>query len=135
MNRERAERAIRGAEREFRSAASCLRDGDYVGALKYLQESLEYAVKAVLIAYGIEYPKVHEVGRFLYDLRERFPQWFQEELDAVAEVTDILARGRPRFRYPYEYPPEEDETMAKEISPEAEKALENCRRLIKELFG
>lgn len=135
VNRERAERAIRGAGREFRNAASCLRDRDYTGALKYLQESLEYAVKAVLIAYGFEYPKVHEVGRFLYDLRLRFPQWFQEELDNVAKITDILARGRPRFRYPYEYPPKEDETMVKQIFPMAKTALENCRRLIIELFG
>jgi len=135
VNRERAEEAIKSAEREFRNAVTCLEDKDYVGSLKYLQECMEYAVKAVLIAYGIDYPKVHAVGRFLYEIKEKYPQWFLKQMQAVAEVTDNLARGRPRFRYPYEHPPEQYETVANEILPKVKKALESCRKLIKQLFG
>lgn len=135
MNRERAERAIRSAEREFRNAVGSLEDRDYAGALKYLQECTEYAVKAVLIAFGVDYPKVHAVGRFLYEVKEKYPQWFLEQVQAIAEATDNLARGRPRFRYPYEYPPEEYEATVKEVLPGVEKALESCSKLIKQLFG
>ena len=53
VNRDMAERAIKVAEREFRSAELCFEDIDYVGSLKYLQECMEYAVKAVIAAYGI----------------------------------------------------------------------------------
>jgi len=134
INKNRAEEAIRSAEREFRNAVTCLGNGDYVGLLKYLQECMEYAVKAVLIAYGMDYPKIHAVGRFLNEIREKYPKWFLKQMQAVAEVTDNLARGRPRFRYPYEHPPEQYETMAKEIFPTVKKALESCQRLIKELF-
>lgn len=135
MNKDRAERAIKSAEREFRNAVTCLEDKDYVGSLKYLQEGMEYAVKAVLIAYGIDYPKIHAVGRFLCEMREKYPQWFLEQVQAIAEVTDNLARGRPRFRYPYEYPAEQYETTAKETLPKVKKALDSCYRLIKQLFG
>jgi HEPN domain-containing protein len=135
INKDRAERAIKGAEREFRSASMCLEDKDYAGALKYLQECVEYAVKAVLIAYGIDYPKIHAVGRFLYEVREKYPQWFLEQIQAISEVTDSLARGRPKFRYPYEHPPEQYETIVKEVLPKVEKALESCRKLIRQLFG
>jgi len=135
VNRERAEEAIKSAEREFRNAVRCLDDKDYVGSLKYLQECMEYAVKAVLIAYGIDYPKIHAVGRFLYEIKEKYPRWFLKQMQAVAEVTDSLARGRPRFRYPYEHPPEQYETVAKETLPKVKKALENCRKLIKQLFS
>jgi len=135
VNKDRAEEAIKSAEREFRSAFTCLEHEDYVGSLKYLQECMEYAVKAVLIAYGIDYPKIHAVGRFLYEIREKYPRWFLKQMQAVAEVTDNLARGRPRFRYPYEHLPEQYETVAKEFFPKVKKALENCRKLIKELFG
>ena len=135
VNKDRAEKAIRSAEREFRSALTSLDDKDYAGALKYFQESTEYAVKAVLIAYGIDYPKVHAVGRFLHEIKEEYPKWFLKEIQAVADVTDSLARGRPKFRYPYEYPEEQYETIVKEIYPKAKKALESCRRLIKQLFG
>jgi len=134
VNRERAEEAIKTAEREFKNAVTCLREKDHVGSLKYLQECMEYAVKAVLIAYGVDYPKIHAVGRFLYEIREKYPQWFLKQMQAVAEVTDNLARARPRFRYPYEHPPEQYEQVAREMLPKVEKALEDCRKLIKQLF-
>jgi len=135
VNKDRAEKALKSAEREFRSAVACLEDKDYVGSLKYLQECMEYAVKAVLIAYGVDYPKIHAVGRLLYEIREKYPPWFLKQIQAMAEVTDDLARGRPRFRYPYEHPPEQYETMARETLSKAKKALESCRKLIKQLFG
>jgi len=135
INKERAEKAIKSAEREFGNAVRSLEDKDHVGSLKYLQECMEYAVKAVLIAYGIDYPKIHAVGRFLYEIREKYPSWFLKEIQAIAEVTDNLARGRPKFRYPYEHPPEQYETTAKEILPKVKKALESCHKLIKQLFG
>jgi HEPN domain-containing protein len=96
---------------------------------------MEYAVKAVLMAYGVDYPKIHAVGRFLYEIKEKYPRWFLEQVQSIAEVADDLARGRSRFRYPYEYPPEQDETTAREVLPKVEKALENCRKLIEQLFG
>lgn len=134
-NRDMAERAIKAAEREFRSAELCFEDMDYVGSLKYLQECMEYAVKAVLAAYGMDYPKIHAVGRFLYEIEDKYPPWFNEQIQAIAGITDDLARGRPRFRYPYEYPPEQYETTAQETLPKVKKALESCCKLIKQLFG
>jgi len=56
-------------------------------------------------------------------------------LDVIAEITDDLARGRPRFRCPFEYPPQEFENVAKESFPKVEKSLEYCRRLVAEFFG
>lgn len=134
-NKDRAEKAIRSAEREFRNALRSLEEVDYAGALKYFQECSEYAVKAVLIAYGMDYPKVHTVGRFLSEIKEKYPQWFLKQTPAIADVTDSLARGRPKFRYPYEHPTEQFEKTAREIHPLVENALESCRKLIKQLFG
>jgi len=135
INKDRAEKAIKTAEREFTNAVRSLEDKDYIGSLKYLQECTEYAVKAVLIAYGIDYPKIHAVGRLLYEMKEKYPQWFLKRIQTTAEVTDTLARGRPKFRYPYEYPPEQHEITAKEILPKVKEALESCHNLIKQLFG
>lgn len=134
VNKDRAEKALKSAEREFRNAVTSLEDKDYAGALKYFQECTEYAVKAVLIAHGVDYPKIHAVGRFLYEVKERYPQWFLKQIQAVADVTDSLARGRPKFRYPYEHPLELYETTVKEIYPKVESALESCRKLLKQLF-
>lgn len=134
VNRDWAEKAIRSSEREFRNAVRSLEDEDYAGALKYFQECTEYAVKAVLIAYGMDYPKVHAVGRFLYEIKEKYPRWFLRQISSIADITDSLARGRPKFRYSYEYPTEQFEATVKEIHPTVKKALENCRKLIRQLF-
>ena len=135
INKDRAEKAIKSAEREFRNAVTSLKDEDYAGALKYFQECTEYAVKAVLLAYGMDYPKIHAVGRFLYEIKEKYPKWFLKQIQAIADVTDSLARGRPKFRYPYEYPAEQFETTVREIHPKVKKALESCRKLVKHLFN
>jgi len=91
-------------------------------------------VKAVLIAYGIDYPKIHEVGRLLSGIEGRCPEWFAMEIQDIAEVTDSLARGRPKFRYPYEYPTEEYKDTAMKIRLSVEKMLEKCEKLITQLF-
>ncbi len=64
------EKEINSAGREFGSAVGCLEDSDYASSLKYLQECMD-AVEAVLMAYGIDYPEIHAVGHFLYEIEEK----------------------------------------------------------------
>jgi len=135
VNRQRARNAIRNAERELGNALRCMDEGDHTGALKYFQESSEYAAKAVLIAYALDYPRIHGVGRFILENRERFPEWFKLELDEMAEVVDALARNRSMYRYSYEYLPEEHRDTAEGIRPKVEKLVMNCARLIGQLFA
>ena len=135
INKLRAERAIRSAKRELMNGLKSFDEGDYTGALKYLQECSEYAVKAILIAYAVDYPRIHGVGRFLIENRGRFPEWFGSKIDVISEVVDTLARNRPRFRYPYEYPPEEHKAFAEGIRLKVKELFTNCDRLIDELFG
>lgn len=135
INKERATKAIKSAKREFDNAVRCAEARDHAGALKYLQEGMEYAVKAVLLAYGMDYPKIHEVGRFLDEIEAKCPPWFRKMIPALAAVTDSLARGRPKFRYPYEYPPGEYAEVVAKVLPKARKTFDGCQRLIKELFG
>lgn len=134
VNKERSLRAVKLAGREFKEALGRVRDGDYAGALKRFQECTEYAAKAVLIAYGIDYPKAHDIGRSLLVIKEKYPNWFAAKVEEIARITDDLARERPRYRYPYEFPPEGYETVAREAKPIVERALEGCRKLIEELI-
>lgn len=135
VNRERALRAVEAAKREFEEGLMRARGGDQAGALKHFQEATEYAAKAVLVAYGVDYPRIHDVGRFLLTIRDRYPAWFSERADEIARITDDLARGRVRYRYPYEFPPEDYEAMAREAGPLVERALKSCQRLLGELFS
>jgi len=133
VNRTRAFRAIRDAERELNNSLRSLGEEDYSGALKYLQECSEYAVKAALIAYGLDY-QVHGVGRFLVENRKMFPAWFKSRVETMGETADMLAKDRPRFRYPYEYESEDLKIFAEKIRPAVEELFQNCKRLVEELF-
>jgi predicted nucleotidyltransferase len=82
-----------------------------------------------MILYGSAVKSSFRLGRSDVDLLH-----ILEEIEAIAEVTDNLARGRPRFRDPYEYPLEQYEAVARETFPKAKKALESCQKL-KELFS
>lgn len=135
MNEARARKAIHDAEREFGNGLRSLNEDDYTGALKYFQESCEYAAKAALIAYGLDYPRIHGVGRFLVENKGRFPKWFGAKVGEMSEVVDGLARGRPKFLYPYEYPQEEHEALAKDMRGRVERVLSDCKKLIDQLFG
>ena len=134
LNRARAERAIGDAERELRNGLRSLEERDHTGALKYLQECSEYAAKAVLIAYGIDYPKVYGVGRHLKEYRARFPGWFETKADSIGEFVDALARNRPMFRYHYEYPKGEHKALAEEMRSRVNEIFKDCKRLTDELF-
>ncbi len=135
VNADRARGAIRSAERELGSASKSLEDEDWVGALKYLQESMEYAAKAVLIAYGVDYPKVHSVGRFLLEMKGKYPSWFAEQVGSISELVDSLARERPMLRYPYEFVLGEYDALAGELLPKGMKALAKCSRLVEDVVG
>jgi|GEM_PF-6684797 predicted transcriptional regulator len=63
-----------------------------------------------------------------------FPEWFKSRVETMGEVADMLARSRPRFRYPYEYESEDHKVFAEKIRPAMEELFQNCKVLIEELF-
>lgn len=81
VNKSGAQKAIRDSERELKNELRSFDEGDYTGALRYFQECGEYAAKAFSIAYGLDYPKVHGVGRFLAENMERSPGWFKTRVE------------------------------------------------------
>jgi len=134
VNKPRAQEAIKHAERELKNGLRSFDEEDYTGALKYFQECSEYAAKAVLIAYGVDYPKIHGVGRLLIEKEAGFPKWFGSKVEMMAEAVDTLARDRPRFRYPYEYRLKEQKAFAQQMQPKVKELFKNCKKLVNELF-
>jgi HEPN domain-containing protein len=99
---------------------------------------VELSLKAALKIVAVEYPKKHDVSDVLIQVRNRFPEWFQREIDFMANTSRTLAKKRSISMYG-------DETFA--LSPEelvsgeeARIAVENakktyslCRKLLDEL--
>mgnify|MGYP000271122584 CR=1 FL=1 len=118
---------LRQAYSRLRDAEEALEEGNYPYALRLSQECVELSLKASLKLVGIEYPKVHDVSDVLLDYRGRFPEWFEAEVEFMAEVSSSLAAKRELAFYGGEealLAPEE--LISRE---EAERAVEGARKV------
>jgi len=94
-------------------------------------------LKAALRIVGIEYPKRHDVSDVLVMAKERFPEWFRDEIDFLADTSRVLAKKREVSMYgdealmlsPDEVVSREEARVAVES---AEKTYRLCRRLLNE---
>ena len=114
---------------------------DFVTALKHFYESSQHAVKAVLLAFGLDTQKKYGVGKFLIENKAVFPEWFANDVDDTAEVIDNLAKNRPKvvvflvsqpMWYMHEYSLDEYEAIAKRIHPRIQNTINNCIQLVHE---
>ncbi|GBC71983.1 hypothetical protein HRbin02_01772 [Candidatus Calditenuaceae archaeon HR02] len=131
---------LRQADDRLADAARALEKGNHPYALRLSQESVELSLKASLRIIGIEYPKIHDVSDLLLAYRERFPGWFREKIDFLAETSRRLSSKRELSFYggeealltPEELISREDAIDALE---RASKTLELVKRLIHHYSG
>jgi len=84
---------LKRAEVRVRIAAGAAASKDFPDAVRFSQEAVELSLKAALRAFGVEYPKEHDVGGVLRSVGERYPNWFHEKIEELAEVLADLAGG------------------------------------------
>lgn len=126
---------IRRAEVRLNAAKRAIDSKDYPDAVRFSQECVEFSIKAALRLYGIEYPKEHDVGRILRAVRKRFPEWFEVQIDKIAEISSDLASKRSASMYGLEIagkPP--SQIFGKDEALSAFKDSEFVFNLIKKFF-
>ncbi|MEM0093128.1 MAG: HEPN domain-containing protein [Thermofilum sp.] len=134
-----ARAALRRAKRWLQGARRALEDGRWDDVVYASQMAVEHSAKGVLIAFGVEFPKVHDVSPVLRLLpsRRELPRWFTSQLEELAEDASELARLRAIASYGYEMGA--DESYFKDYAPEAlrkaEKHYTACVNLLREVFG
>lgn len=104
------------------------------------QEAVELALKGALRAAGIEVPHVHDVGVFLRDHAERFPEFLTRELDRVISISRRLREEREISFYGDEEVGTPSERLyiphdAEEALQDARFILELCERYVLPLSG
>lgn len=128
-NLEMAENYLRSARVRLRHGEEALKEEEYPYVIRQSQEAVELALKAALRLVGIEPPKWHDVGPILRESAERFPEWFQENIDELAGISRELRRERE----PSMYGDEETATPPYKLYSrrDAEKALANAKKTLK----
>ncbi|MEM1936474.1 MAG: HEPN domain-containing protein [Sulfolobales archaeon] len=116
-----AQSYLRQAEERIRHAKEALERGNYPYVIRQCQESVELLLKAALRLVGVEVPKWYDVGPVLKREAQRFPEWFQVEIPALARISRKLRRERE----PSMYGDEESGTPPDELydRSDAEEAL------------
>ncbi|MBD3254313.1 MAG: HEPN domain-containing protein [Candidatus Lokiarchaeota archaeon] len=62
--------------------------------------AVEQALKAILILYGIEYPKKHDISNLYLSLKEkRIPKFFSKKIDVHAKLLNYLVQKRDPAAY------------------------------------
>ncbi len=120
---------LRRAEARLVSAQYALNHGYYPDVVRYSQECVELSLKACLRLVGVEYPKVHDVGDVLRAESMRFPSWFREEIDRLAETSRDLAEKRAPSMYGVEAAGKSPEELFNKN--DAEKALRDAEAVHK----
>ena len=103
--------------------------------IRRCQESVELALKAVLLWVGVEVPRIHDVGPVLLQEADRFPEFFQGQIPELAALSRTLRTERELSFYGDEqsgipaadlYTPQDAEAILRATS----QALTACRNLL-----
>ncbi|MEM3831763.1 MAG: HEPN domain-containing protein [Sulfolobales archaeon] len=132
-----AQSYLRQAEERIRHAKEALDRGNYPYVIRQCQESVELLLKAALRLVGVEVPKWRDVGPVLRREAQRFPEWFQAEIPALARISRKLRREREPSMYGDEesgIPPDElyDRSDAEEALDYASKVYSIVIKLIQQ---
>ncbi len=112
-----------------------LSEGGFNVVVREAQETVELFLKGALRYVGVEPVKLHDVADILRHNRDRFPSWFQDELEKMADISTKLADDRGPSYYGDEargLPASAlfDKESALEALEEARLVGGLCRRLI-----
>lgn len=134
-----ARAALARSERWLMGALRALEDERWDDVVYSSQMAVEHASKAVLIAFGIEYPREHDVS-FVFKQISRVkgvPEWFLSIMDELVENISELAELRGLAGYGYEegFDAEYFRDYAPIAYERAKKHYEACARLLSELYA
>lgn len=97
--------------------------------------AVEQALKAILILYGIEYPKKHDISNIYLSLKnKKVPEFFSKNIDNHAKILNILVKKRGPAAYGYVEGINKNEFMedAKNLKQDVENILNECEQLLLE---
>lgn len=107
------------AEKRIKALEFLKSEQDYADVVREAQEVVELLLKALIMAFGLEVPKMLDVSKFIELNLEAFPLVIRENLDRIKEISRKLRKERELSFYGLEdWIPSEEYTL-----DEAEQAI------------
>lgn len=116
-NLERGKKLIQESGELLKEAKRAYQSSQYNIVVRRSQETVELALKGLLIILGIEYPKIHNVGTVFYEqVKAKGVKIEEKDLEKIKFISSQLTKEREASFY-----------MEKDyIQEEAEEALEGA---------
>jgi len=134
-NYETANEALKRARRWYQGSIRALEDQRWDDVVYSYEMAVEQALKAILILYGIEYPKKHDISNIYLSLKnKKVPEFFSKNIDNHAKILNILVKKRGPAAYGYVEGINKNEFMkdAKNLKQDVENILNECEQLLHE---
>lgn len=134
-NYETANEALKRARRWYQGSIRALEDQRWDDVVYSYEMAVEQALKAILILYGIEYPKKHDISNVYLSLKnKKVPEFFSKNIDNHAKILNILVKKRGPAAYGYVEGINKNEFMedAKNLKQDVENILNECEQLLLE---
>ncbi len=101
------------------------KEGDFADVVREAQEVVELLLKALIMEAGLEVPKVHDVGKYIRENLELFPEEIKRTIDEISEISRRLRKERELSFYGAA-----DWIPSEEYGPEdAQKAISDAERI------
>ena len=134
-NYETTNEALKRARRWYQGSIRALEDQRWDDVVYSYEMAVEQALKAILILYGIEYPKKHDISNIYLSLKnKKVPEFFSKNIDNHAKILNILVKKRGPAAYGYVEGINKNEFMedAKNLKQDVENILNECEQLLLE---
>lgn len=134
-NSETTKEALERARRWYQGAIRALEDKRWDDVIYSYEMAVEQALKAILILYGIEYPKKHDISIIYLTLKsKKIPEFFSKNIDNHAKILNLLVKKRGPAAYGYVEGINKNEFMkdAKDLKQDIEDILNQCEKLLNE---
>lgn len=125
--------AVERGFRWYQGAIRAYEDERWDDVIYSLQMSIEQALKAILILFGIEYPKKHDVSTIYVEIKQKqIPEWFKEKIDNQLDILKVLIKLRGKAAYGYVDGLKKDDFKddASNFKDPVKDVIEDCDKLV-----
>ena len=95
--------------------------------------AVEQSLKAILILFGIEYPKIHNISKLYLSINKTgIPKWFVDNMEVHAETLKdlVILRNKAAYGYVNGLTKEDFKEDAIEFKASVSKIMNDCEKLI-----
>jgi HEPN domain-containing protein len=101
-NIEVAKEGLERGKQWQQNASRAFEDDRWNDVVFSYEMAVEQSLKAILILFGIEYPKIHNISKLYLGINKTgIPKWFVDNMDFHANILKTLVNLRNKAAYGY----------------------------------